>query len=115
MGEDFGRSGQNVKVHVRRNYDETGNDNRQAQPTPAFLGTDEISLAKGSYRLVVYDLTVPWRPQFDSHAYVSKEGRSRFLAAAIFFARTHHWHRHRYVGTLQIGDRIHPTSRVRCD
>lgn len=63
VGEDFGRSGQNVKVHVRRHYEETFSDERQA--TPAFLGIDEISLAKGkgSYRLVVYDLTVPWRPQ----------------------------------------------------
>jgi transposase len=29
------------------------------------MGIDEISLAKGksSYSLVVYDLTVPWRPE----------------------------------------------------
>jgi len=47
VGEDFGRSGQNVKAHVRRNYEETVNANQQAQPTPAFLGIDEISLAKG--------------------------------------------------------------------
>lgn len=65
VGEDFGRSGQNVKVHVRRNYKDAVSDERREQSTPAFLGIDEISLAKGkgSYRLVVYDLTVPWRPQ----------------------------------------------------
>ena len=64
VGEDFGRSGQNVKVHLRRHVDVTiGKDHPQSKP--AFLGIDEISLAKGkgSYRLVVYDLTVPWRPQ----------------------------------------------------
>jgi transposase len=65
VGEDFGRSGQNVKVHVRRYYDQVIGHGHQTGTTPAFLGIDEISLAKGkgSYRLVVYDLTVPWRPQ----------------------------------------------------
>ncbi len=65
VGEDFGRSGQNVKVHVRRNHKVTETDDLRERTTPAFLGIDEISLAKGkgSYRLVVYDLTVPWRPQ----------------------------------------------------
>ncbi len=65
VGEDFGRSGQNVKVHLRRNSTLMEMNDLQDRTTPAFLGIDEISLAKGkgSYRLVVYDLTVPWRPQ----------------------------------------------------
>ncbi|MFC4767572.1 ISL3 family transposase [Effusibacillus consociatus] len=64
-GVDFGRSGQNVKVHVRRHYNSLQTDDFNNRTTPAYMGIDEISLAKGkgSYRLVVYDLTVPWRPQ----------------------------------------------------
>jgi len=65
VGEAFGRSGQNVKVHLRR-YDQAAQaDDVEEKTTPVFMGIDEISLAKGkgSYRLVVYDLTVPWRPQ----------------------------------------------------
>ncbi|ASA20567.1 hypothetical protein B9T62_07000 [Paenibacillus donghaensis] len=48
-----------------RHYEKTVGDTPQERTTPAFLGIDEIGLAKGkgSYRLVVYDLTVPWRPQ----------------------------------------------------
>lgn len=38
VGEDFGRSGQNVKVHVRRHYAEVVDHN--VQHTPAFLGLD---------------------------------------------------------------------------
>lgn len=65
VGEDFGRSGQNVKVHVRQHFNETRTDDHSGQTTPVFLGIDEISLAKGkgSYRLVIYDQTVPWRPE----------------------------------------------------
>lgn len=65
VGEDFGRSGQNVKVHVRNHFRENGVDGLNERTTPVFLGIDEISLAKGksSYRLVAYDLSVPWRPE----------------------------------------------------
>jgi transposase len=65
VGEDFGRSRQNVKVHVRHHCQASQDSHLQERPTPTWLGIDEISLAKGksSYSLVVYDLTVPWRPE----------------------------------------------------
>jgi transposase len=65
VGEFFGRSGQNVKVHVRRNCQTLQEAYLQERPTPTFMGIDEISLAKGkgNYSLVIYDFTIPWRPE----------------------------------------------------
>jgi transposase len=63
VGEAYGRSGQNVSVHVlQRDSDRPVIHERS---TPVFMGIDEISLAKGKgkYRLVIYDHSVPWRPQ----------------------------------------------------
>ena len=64
VGEVFERSGQNVKVHLMHHFMDTQFD-LQERATPVFMGIDEISLAKGKgkFRLVVYDLPVPWRPQ----------------------------------------------------
>lgn len=63
VGEAFGRSGQNVGVHVRNYYSDL--PELPERSTSKLIGIDEISLAKGKgkYRLVVYDLSVPWRPQ----------------------------------------------------
>lgn len=63
VGEAFDRSGQNVRVHVLNHYSEQPKLSERS--TPRLIGIDEISLAKGKgkYRLVMYDLSVPWRPQ----------------------------------------------------
>ena len=63
VGEAFGRSGQNVSVYVRQCH--TQRPALTERSTPVFIGIDEISLAKGKgkYRFVMYDLSVPWRPQ----------------------------------------------------
>jgi len=65
VGEDFGRSGQNVKIHVCHACSELQDNYLSSRTTPVFIGINEISLAKGkgSYRLVIYDLTVPWHPE----------------------------------------------------
>lgn len=65
VGSSFGRSGQNIKVHVRKHFHENGPNQLNKQPTPTYLGIDEISLAKGkhSYRLVIYNLSTPWRAE----------------------------------------------------
>lgn len=63
VGEAFDRSGQNVRVHVLENY--SAQPDLAERSTPPLIGIDEMSLAKGKgkYRLVMYDLSVPWRPQ----------------------------------------------------
>lgn len=63
VGEAFDRSGQNVRVHVLNHYSEQ--PDLAERSTPPLLGIDEISLAKGKgkYRFVMYDLSIPWRPQ----------------------------------------------------
>ncbi|MEI3613639.1 transposase [Pseudogracilibacillus sp. SO30301A] len=63
VGEAFDRSGQNVRIHVLKYYSEQSD--LAERSTPPLIGMDEISLAKGkgNYRLVMYDLTIPWRPQ----------------------------------------------------
>ncbi|MEI3612649.1 hypothetical protein [Pseudogracilibacillus sp. SO30301A] len=63
VGEAFGRSGQNVRIHVLKHYSEQPDLTERS--TPTLIGMDEISLAKGKgkYRLVLYDLSIPWRPQ----------------------------------------------------
>ena len=64
VGEAYGRSGQNVKGHLLRHCSENQVPVHK-QVTPVFMGIDEISLAKGKGkdRLVIYDLSIPWRPQ----------------------------------------------------
>ncbi|MHB9038987.1 MAG: ISL3 family transposase, partial [Armatimonadota bacterium] len=63
VGQAFGRTGQNVRTHVVAKADVQ--EDLPLRPTPAYLGMDEITLVKGKgqYRLVVYDMTVPWRPE----------------------------------------------------
>lgn len=63
VGEAHGLTGQTVGRKVRRHFQQQFQ--RRFKGAPLYLGIDEISLAKGkgSYRLVIYDLTVPWRPQ----------------------------------------------------
>ncbi|MDY0404706.1 ISL3 family transposase [Virgibacillus sp. 179-BFC.A HS] len=63
VGEAFGRSGQNVRVHVLEDFSQQPELSERS--TPLLIGIDEISLAKGKgkYRLVMYDLSIPWRPQ----------------------------------------------------
>ncbi|MFD1067314.1 hypothetical protein [Oceanobacillus locisalsi] len=63
VGEAFSRNGQNVRIHVLENYSEQ--PDLAERSTPLLIGIDEMSLAKGkgNYSLVMYDLSVPWRPQ----------------------------------------------------
>ncbi|QDI90166.1 hypothetical protein EPH95_02420 [Salicibibacter halophilus] len=74
VGEAFDRSGQHIGVHARACHGE--HPAISDRSTPALIGLDEISLAKGKgkYRLVMYDLSVPWRPQlFELHESRRKE------------------------------------------
>ncbi|QDI90063.1 ISL3 family transposase [Salicibibacter halophilus] len=74
VGEAFDRSGQTIGVHARACHGE--HPAISDRSTPALIGLDEISLAKGKgkYRLVMYDLSVPWRPQlFELHESRRKE------------------------------------------
>ncbi|MCL6446278.1 MAG: helix-turn-helix domain-containing protein, partial [Alicyclobacillus sp.] len=90
-GRAFGRTGQNVRVHVLANTDVT--EDRPLRPTPAYIGMDEITLAKGKgkYRLVLYDMSVPWRSELFTMLTSRKlEDVTAFVQVKYEMLRAHH-------------------------